>query len=176
MIKLKNQELQKALDKISGGDFSRQLNEREWKPGTLNIIEFGEKIWCNRLRFEVSLLPSDIEFAPDEYNPRCWNYWPACRPKIGVYRVEFDSFYSGIREKKRLVWRFDGDYWRDVDGGRPWHIPERLRFKPWDDPEPEQVEKKPYAGEDNHPDAVYTREFLAREKEREEACRRNHDD
>lgn len=89
--RLKDQELQKKLDEISNGDFSRQIegNLQNIKGrGTTDAdyrLFFGELPGRYEIvnRFSMLLYEHEIEVF-EEYNPNDWNVFPDVTPPEGV--------------------------------------------------------------------------------------------
>lgn len=137
--RLKNRELQAKLDDISGGDFSKALDDLDFlvlrsKPGEAKggiSISFGPIGPAERCRFKANFSFEELEEVP-EYDPHGWNEWPKVTPPEGVLmRVEF-------------IWndgspgRCCGKLWNGV-----WVNSDDLnleiecvkRFRPWEDEE-----------------------------------------
>ena len=137
--RLKDQMLQKKLDEISGGDFSKTLDDLDFlvlrsKPGEAKggiSISFGPIGPAERCRFKANFSFEELEEVP-EYDPHGWNEWPKVTPPEGVLmRVEF-------------IWndgspgRCCGKLWNGV-----WVNSDDLnleiecvkRFRPWEDEE-----------------------------------------
>lgn len=112
--RLKDQELQKHLDAISGGDFSIRFNK--FRPisiqkdtaiyfvfGSMQREGFADG-FGNFRRFQICLLGDELEAQP-EYNPDDWNKFPEVTPPDSVLmRVEtrdgrkFCGFYHTFAE------------------------------------------------------------------------------
>ena len=104
--RLKDKELQKKLDEISNGDFSRQIegNLQNIKGNLQNIKGRGTTDAAYRLffgelpgryeivnRFSMLLYEHEIEVF-EEYNPNDWNNFPEVTPPDGVLmRVEAEG-------------------------------------------------------------------------------------
>lgn len=151
-FRLKDKELQKKLDELSNGDFSKKLeNEAQRKfVGVLNreivSVYYGDfDALANRFSaiFEVDEVEEVLE-----YNPFWWNEWPTVEPPKGVpMRLEIRYWKATERRycvtNRECAW-FDGiGNWMSNDGG---NIEERLfkdrevRFRPWDEPDEEDKE------------------------------------
>ena len=91
-FRLKDKELQKKLDEISNGDFSKQMNVHSnlgLFDGKLDryLINFG-KTKTSFPRFEFVIERDEIEEVP-EYNPNAWNDFPTVTPPENVpMRIE----------------------------------------------------------------------------------------
>lgn len=137
--RLKDQELQKKLDEISDGDFSRQIegNLQNIKGrGTTDAdyrLFFGELSGRYEIanRFSMLLYEHEIEVF-EEYDPNDWNNFPEVTPPEGVLmRVEtktgrnFCGYYHIYEE---------GGCWCYNDGILcPKAISESVtRFRPWE--------------------------------------------
>lgn len=91
--RLKDAELQKKLDEISNGDFSRALRrliELDIPVSEPICMAFGDMQPCgfadgfgNFRRFSVCLLKDDLKIVK-EYNPNNWNNYPDVTPPEGV--------------------------------------------------------------------------------------------
>lgn len=91
--RLKDAELQKKLDEISNGDFSRALRrlvELDIPVSEPICMAFGDMQPCgfadgfgNFRRFSVCLLKDDLKIVK-EYNPNDWNNYPEVTPPEGV--------------------------------------------------------------------------------------------
>lgn len=138
--RLKNQELQKQLDEISDGDFSRQLEAGAVDTNKCaSMVTFGAFNGWLHDRFTVRLNPSDLEKIP-EYNPNDWNKWPdvtppekilmRCviktpgrnldtpEPELPRVRVRAAGFWNG------RDWEFDG-YGSLIEG-------DTVEYRPWE--------------------------------------------
>lgn len=130
-FRLKDAELQAKIDEISGGDFSKTLDDLDFlvlrsKPGEAKggiSISFGPIGPAERCRFKANFSFEELEEVP-EYDPHGWNEWPAVEPPEGkLMRIEeLDGTCCA------------GSY---IDGG--WHIDGRddlgevKRFRPWEE-------------------------------------------
>lgn len=96
--RLKDASLQKKLDEISDGDFSRALRrlvELDIPVSEPIYMAFGDMQPCgfadgfgNLRRFSICLLKDDLKIVK-EYNPHDWNSYPDVTPPEGVLmRVE----------------------------------------------------------------------------------------
>ena len=152
-FRLKNREFQAQLDRLSRGDFSRRLDE--WngdRSQELVNFSFGEETGHDSFprTFETAIRTADIEEVIP-YDPSTWNEWPNVQPPHNVLmRVEI--FPKGDYLKERITPCSDNayarrvmtcarwvDWWRLTDTNEkidPRRI-ERLRFRPWDDPDEE---------------------------------------
>lgn len=138
--RLKDQELQKKLDEISDGDFSRQIegNLQNIKGrGTTDAdyrLFFGELSGRYEIvnRFSMLLYEHEIEVF-EEYDPNDWNVFPDVTPPEGVWmrtehRDETDP--PGIIRKVGAV--FQDGAWRNSTGeAYPSYISIK-RFRPWE--------------------------------------------
>ena len=138
--RLKDQELQKKLDEISNGDFSRQIegNLQNIKGrGTTDAdyrLFFGELPGRYEIvnRFSMLLYEHEVEVF-EEYDPNDWNVFPDVTPPEGVWmrtehRDETDP--PGILRKVGAV--FQDGTWRNSTGeAYPSYISIK-RFRPWE--------------------------------------------
>lgn len=145
---LKDRELEKKLNEISGGDFSKQLNEVKnldsYKEGL--YLVFGNKCLNKGFFYKVGDFRKYqifIEYNELEevlvYNPNAWNEYPKIKPiKQGIYRLEVKSSSVSKTEHYVAVFDFANKYWRYVYGQRR-KIDTTVtsdgfvRFRPWDD-------------------------------------------
>ena len=97
--RLKDRELQKKLDDISNGDFSKSLDistqrlidvyHQDGLDFNLDtdrvFVEFGNsvKVCTQQKQFRACFEPGTIE-ARKEYNPKAWNRWPEVKPPNNV--------------------------------------------------------------------------------------------
>ena len=139
--RLKDRELQKKLDEISNGDFTKKLETEAQRKfvGALGreVIQlyFGDSdIFANR--YSVAFELSEIEEI-QEYDPNSWNRWPDVTPPPGIpMRVETSCSRCGF--KAQFI---DGQWW-DMRGDAIFDGPEGagiegriVRFRPWEDTE-----------------------------------------
>ena len=137
MRRLKDKDLQKQLDELSGGSFSDELAKSVIKLHDdsgipLMKVEFGPVVGKSMTRrFALVFEEGDIEDAP-EYNPKEWNNYPDVTPPEGVWmRCETDSDGDEI-------FRFGAVFSCCADGFGEWCDSEGAcvpvdRFRPWED-------------------------------------------
>lgn len=135
--RLKDRELQKALDKISDGDFTKQLNalhQYDFKNNLGISVPFGKtsegSLYACRLLASFDIF--EIEEV-GEYNPYGWNDYPEVTPPEGEWmRVEFDNRFNGNVERHVAKYIEDGGkfYWVDDRGDDICNVD---RFRPWED-------------------------------------------
>lgn len=115
--RLKDQELQKHLDAISDGDFSRQIegNLQNIKGrGTTDAdyrLFFGELPGRYEIvnRFSMLLYEHEIEVF-EEYDPNDWNKFPEVTPPEGVLmRVELETSDGDVYRKCAIF--ENGNWW-----------------------------------------------------------------
>ena len=149
--RLKDQELQRKLDELSGGEFSKNLHlfdDEHFASGwgknicfTQTEDENGEELEEPRTdkqpQFGVFFNANEVEAVP-EYNPHSWNEWPEVTPPEGILmRFELYSPKEG-EGTPEPIWR--GCVTRDghklvtseltrvtFDEG------DTARFRPWED-------------------------------------------
>ena len=140
-VRLKDRELQRRLDEISGGDFSEKLNfyRRDLIGGMFEVF-FKDPSEPSR-NFHVCMANADLEVVP-EYDPYAWNYWPDVTPPEGLRcAIEFQwKASTSCGKMQRTCWTWRKGAWRWSDG-RPVGGPveddkKNIRFRPWGDPEP----------------------------------------
>lgn len=85
--RLKDQKLQKQLDEISDGDFSKALANNRLKlvnslldPLVKWSVFFGDTPDCFANRFSVCFREDEVEEIP-EYKAGGWNHWPETKPE-----------------------------------------------------------------------------------------------
>ena len=97
--RLKDQELQKKLDEISDGDFSRQIEGNLQSLRGYGMSDADYRLFFGELssryeivnRFSMLLYENEIEVF-EEYNPNDWNNFPEVTPPDGVLiRVETEG-------------------------------------------------------------------------------------
>lgn len=138
--RLKNQELQKKLDEISDGEFSRFLNNtfygRIIKIRPFTEIHFGQIVTEDGTlfhRFTARVREDEIEEV-HEYDPNKWNPYPEVTPPGGVLmRVEYRCTDGTIG---RCCSFFRKGVWVDSED-QDLEITTAQRFRPWDDPDEE---------------------------------------
>lgn len=105
-FRLKDKELQKKLDELSNGDFSKKLETEAQRKfvGVLNreivSVYYGDfDALANRFSaiFEVD----EVEWI-QEYNPRAWNEWPNVEPPKNT-PMRFAKLI-GIQRKRLIDW------------------------------------------------------------------------
>ena len=131
--RLKDQELQKKLDDLSDGDFSRQLNEESLdgcSPDFTFRVRFGGQVGTC-FRYSAVFRVDEI-MIQEGYDPNAWNKFPEVTPPDGVLmRVEtgggrkFCGYYHFFAE---------GGCWCYEDGTV---CPEAIsksvkRYRPWE--------------------------------------------
>lgn len=143
--RLKDKELQRKLDEISGGDFSPRLQDA-WSTNegrSVATFRFGDDLRClSGLKFCATFYEDEIEAIP-EYDPTKWNEWPEVEPPEGVLmRVEVKYRDRNLDTPEPQFWKirerccaiFNGSCWRHEDGSLILFQMDRLvRFRPWDD-------------------------------------------
>lgn len=124
--RLKDQELQKKLDEISGGSFTEYL-ESVKKPSCIVFLARN-----NGPAMSVMLTRTDIE-PFTKYNPNDWNSFPEVTPPEDVpmrVEVEYESF-SNIY---KLCATFKEGIWYR-ENGQPidFYVNAKVkRFRPWE--------------------------------------------
>lgn len=137
--RLLDQELQRHLDAISGGDFSMQLNEQSLdglSPDIAVRVPYGGRLgylW----RF-VAVFRVDEILIQKEYDPDDWNSYPDVTPPEGVLmRVELETSEGDVYRKCAIF--ENGNWWKvnesngkasciaiEIAGGKV------KRFRPWE--------------------------------------------
>lgn len=137
--RLKDRELQEKLDAISGGDFSKRLQDPA-KSEKGFAVAYGDFPEINGLRHLSLFLADEIEEVP-EYDPKAWNEWPDEEPpQDTLLRIEVitERFGEGTPEPSggKVRCRGCATYRRGF-----WMLGEKItvkpretvRFRPWDD-------------------------------------------
>lgn len=126
--RLKDQELQKKLDEISGGSFTEYL-ESVKKPSCIVFLARN-----NGPAMSVMLTRTDIE-PFTQYAPNDWNSFPEVTPPEGVpMRVErtiHGTTYKECAVYKEGIWLCSHDYPHKVRNPCYW-LPNVKRFRPWE--------------------------------------------
>ena len=126
--RLKDAELQKRLDEVTGGNFSHRLQDNDF----VKRMEIKGR----NVAVTLLLLTEEVEPIP-EYTTKGWNPFPEVTPPDGVLmRLEYVDKCGAKRKTCAMVSRkmcgivskgvwtnFDG-YEIDIDKGR---------FRPWED-------------------------------------------
>lgn len=134
--RLKDQELQKHLDAISGGDFTDTLNanDLEFDEDGMTEIAFGSsnhgKVFIAE-KFSVTLLKDEISF---QYDPNAWNDFPDVTPPTGVLMiVKREGQFTLCLHETAF---FNGKVWlKEQDGPVPQNVVTNVyAFKPVEAP------------------------------------------
>lgn len=149
--RLKDRALQAKLDAISGGDFSKKLQDPA-KSEKGFAVAYGDFPEIDGLRHLSLFLADEIEEVP-EYDPTRWNVWPEVKPPRDVsLRIEVrepdedldtpEPRFGKIRKKACAC--FDGLDWYfwpgEPFGARIYFEKgEIVRFRPWVGPGEEAV-------------------------------------
>lgn len=152
-LRLKDKELQKKLDEISNGDFSRALKEnlfaRPNSPIDCKVtyrVSFGEPPDAFANRFSAVFRDDEVEDVP-EYDPNSWNNWPEVTPpECVLMRVEFDFVEEDLDGDPLRTVRvyesglYHGGHWFNANGDAELFCEsfdeERVsnfRYRPWED-------------------------------------------
>lgn len=127
---LKDRELEKKLNELSNGEFSKILNEADMKNPNCICFTIDKK---EDIELSVYLRPEAIE---PEYDPHDWNEFPKVKPPYDVMmRIEFEN---GEGTKGFYKHCFDGsDYWfgnSRMAFSKTMLINNPIkRFRPWED-------------------------------------------
>lgn len=111
--RLKDKELQRKLDDISGGDFSEALARGRLEPVNSPLdplitcrVSFGAAPDFVANRFSAIFLHDEIEEAP-EYNAGGWNHWPETEPEECVLmeiKLDGDDDHHGFNFFLNGIW------------------------------------------------------------------------
>ena len=122
---LKDRELEKKLNELSNGEFSKILNESDMKNPNCICFTIDKK---EDIELSVYLRPEAIE---PEYDPHAWNEYPDVTPPFDKdMRVELDD---GLRYCARYHKFSDGCFWVSTNGTCfPNYLNYKVvRFRPW---------------------------------------------
>ena len=149
-VRLKDRELQKKLDEISGGDFSQKLQEKPTSSLSPNFVEVGfsrEKgkiVRCFTATFRID----EIEKVP-EFDPNDWNRFPEVTPpEDELMRLEV----TNPKSLRHIVYRYaakfkNGEWVKDcTENSVLIGDFDAVRFRPWGDPDDQEEEKAERAG------------------------------
>lgn len=149
--RLKDRELQEKLDAISGGDFSEKLNTEAQKMFSPVLARETFRVYFGDFdalvnRFSVLFELDEVEEIPG-YDPHKWNIWPDVEPPEGVLmraEIFFDRDDSVLRVMparycKKTSAEWDGSAWISFGEVLDEDEIEKIRFRPWDDPDEEAV-------------------------------------
>lgn len=133
--RLKDRALQKQLDAISGGDFSKRLQDPA-KSEKGFAVAYGDFPEINGLRHLSLFLADEIEEAP-EYDPTRWNVFPDVEPPCDVL-LRIECYYEddepdengqpNIRYRGCLKYSKDYGFGLTLNQSEK---PQRIRFRPW---------------------------------------------
>ena len=122
--KLKDKKLEAELNRLSGGEFSRRLNEVV-KSGASSI-----RLTINDGKVAIFLDGRDLEQVPD-YNPSAWNEYPTVTPPEGVL-MRAEVFYPDGVYRECVIFE-DGVWQKERNGKSVWDFRGRVkRFRPWE--------------------------------------------
>lgn len=135
---LKDRELEKKLNELSNGEFSKILNESDMKNPNCICFTIDKK---EDIELSVYLRPEAIE---PEYDPHKWNLYPEVTPPQGaMMRIKYHDVTSKDRKVERGFALFDCGQWVS-DSGYP-KFPNNpqnyvIWFRPWIGPDEEGEE------------------------------------
>ena len=141
--RLKDRAFQEKLDAISGGDFSKNLQDPA-KSEKGFAVAYGDFPEINGLRHLSLFLADEIEEVP-EYDPTRWNEWPGVEPpedtllriEVITKRIDWDTPEPrGGKVRCRGCATYRSGFWMlgekiQLNEG------ETVRFRPWVDPNEE---------------------------------------
>lgn len=134
--RLKDRELQRKLDALSNGDFSRQLASNKKRIfAELNFLK-QMILWFRKSEgpLHALMITPDMVEKVREYDPHNWNEYPEVTPPEGVW-MRCENVYGSEPERlDRFAARYTSQYedgewvdaWfsnglrRDVTSFRPW--------------------------------------------------------
>lgn len=135
--RLKDQELQKHLDAISGGEFTATIESGsfEFDEDDMAVVTFGSAMHGTEIiagKFSV-ILDKNETYELAKYNPNNWNNYPDVTPPEGVLmRVEF--IYDGILRRNCAI--FENGAWHITAEGKADYdhltLDDVKRFRPWE--------------------------------------------
>jgi hypothetical protein len=130
--RLKDQELQKHLDAISGGAFSECLKvDLFFFEDGVTRINFGKKFGYAS-QFSVLILKDELEELP-EYNPDDWNHYPEVTPPENTW-MRVIQCTQGWTRFTAAFYR-DGKWCQELEiGGQLFRKPILgvWKFRPWE--------------------------------------------
>lgn len=152
IYRLKDRELQRKLDDMSNGDFSKALDisaqrlidvyQQDGLDFNLDtdrvFVDFGNdvKVCTQQKQFRACFEPGTIE-ERKEYNPKAWNKFPDVEPPEDILmRVERSDGYKTCAYFKHFE---DGSNWMQTNNlCMPKNRSDLIdRFRPWDDEDEE---------------------------------------
>lgn len=144
--RLKDRDLQRKLDEISGGVFSKRLNDTAdvWANNPDIVFIAWETGLGEQTLFKVWIPRSDIEEIP-QYDPTKWNEWPDVEPprykllrtEVLTKRIDWDTPEPrGGQSRFKGSGIFDGKEWYFYDATTR-KEGETVRFRPWVGPDEE---------------------------------------
>lgn len=140
--RLKSKELQRKLDEISGGDFSK-MTEKFFDGRTFPITIYFHYVPEGKsgyFKFSATFQADEVEEVR-EYDPNRWNEWPDVEPprhkllrtEILTERIDWDTPEPrGGQSRFKGSGIFDGTEWYFYDATTR-KEGETVRFRPWDD-------------------------------------------
>lgn len=140
--RLKDRELQRKLDEISNGDFSRVLKNARFEfvdlqgaDGKFVRVEFGRReIETESVYGVFSAIFRGWELEKAElYDPKKWNEWPTVEPPEGVWMRVVTSMGFGFKARFQFGDWLDNR--NDIVGEKDGIDGEVCLFRPWEDPE-----------------------------------------
>lgn len=165
--RLVSRKLQKKLDDISNGDFSRQLDfvvsmSRNHDPFITTRTVYFELDHDTRAVISIDVTP-DMVVENSSYNPNAWNKFPEVEPPEGVWmRVEWRDGAVVRRDVARYVAWGDTNEFVWTNRGV---ICDVERFRPWLNDDEIEAERKAEYKKDMHPDAIAARRYMGEEDE-----------
>lgn len=165
--RLVNRKLQKRLDEISNGDFTRQLDyvvsmSRNYDPFVATRTVYFELDHDTRIVISIDVTP-DMVVENSSYNPKAWNKFPEVEPPEGVWmRVEWRDGAVVRRDVARYVaWGGTNEFvWMNRGV-----ICDVERFRPWLNDDEIEAERKAEYKKDMHPDAIAARRYMGEDDE-----------
>lgn len=131
--RLKDKELQRKLDELSGGDFSEQFKKNMRQIVNLVSVDSDVVIFFGKQpKLSVTIERRDLE-STKRYTPNTWNAYPWVTPPENIFmRVETKSGRKFCASYRTFS---DGSCWCHDNGTI---MPETLsssviRFRPWED-------------------------------------------
>ena len=143
---LKDRELEKKLDEISNGDFSKQLNKVE-NVNAFNhgfYLVFGKQCLTGEIsnnagacrKYQAFIERKELEEV--KYNPNDWNDYPdVIPPNSNIYRLMVCYGKYDPIEYYAAVYTFGSKTWWPHGSDRPIDTTVSedgfVKFRPWDD-------------------------------------------
>ena len=137
--RLKDKELQKKLDEISNGNFTKQLAREiaDMAASKLGFDKSSDRVYVDfgnpirscvmSAKFRACIEPGDLVDAT-EYDPSNWNNYPEVTPPAGIWMRTERRSAEGVVRGCLIFSSKDGGFWHDGSD-----VHQCDRFRPWED-------------------------------------------